>query len=62
MHYLKRNYPDAKVLPSNSTARAAELARDDGEALAICSTKCAEVYGLTIFDTDIQDGDRKSVV
>ncbi|KAL8290026.1 hypothetical protein RQP46_002965 [Phenoliferia psychrophenolica] len=59
VHYLKRNYPDAEVLPCNSTARAAELARDDGEALAICSIKCAEVYGLTVLDTNIQDGGAK---
>ena len=56
VHYLQRKYPGAEVLPCNSTARAAELARDDGEALAICSIKCAEVYGLTVFDTNIQDG------
>jgi prephenate dehydratase len=55
--YLKDRYPGAEVVPCNSTARAAQLAlEDDGEALAICSPKCAEVYGLEVVDTDIQDG------
>lgn len=57
MGYLKEQYPDAQVVSCNSTARAAQLAlEDDGEALAICSPKCAEVYGLEVVDTDIQDG------
>lgn len=54
--YLSKNYPLAEVVPCTSTARAAELAADDIEALAICSIKCAEVYGLEVVDRDIQDG------
>lgn len=56
VEYLAERYPKAEVVPVNSTARAAQLASEDGEALAICSLKCAEVYGLEVVDTDIQDG------
>lgn len=54
--YLKTHYPEAEVIPCHSTARAAQLASEDHEALAICSIKCAEVYDLEIVDRDIQDG------
>ena len=55
--YLDKLYPQAEVVPVNSTAAAAIAVRDDAEpALAICSHKCAEVYGLQVVDTNIQDG------
>ncbi|KAM0747517.1 Prephenate dehydratase [Meredithblackwellia eburnea MCA 4105] len=54
--YLAKHYPGAEVVPTTSTARAAELARDDPTALAICSIKCAEVYGLKVYGRDVQDG------
>jgi len=54
--YLSTHYPTATVIPTTSTARAAELAAEDETALAICSIKCAEVYDLEIIDRDIQDG------
>lgn len=54
--YLARRYPGAQIIPVNSTAKAAQEAAEDEESLAICSIKCAEVYGLEVVDTDIQDG------
>lgn len=56
MGYLAKRYPGVEIRACNSTARAAELAKEDENALAICSIKCAEVYGLEVVDTDIQDG------
>ncbi|KAI5479774.1 chorismate mutase / prephenate dehydratase [Pseudohyphozyma bogoriensis] len=54
--YLAEKYPGVEIIPVNSTAKAAELAKADEEALAICSIKCSEVYGLEVVDRDIQDG------
>ena len=54
--YLARLYPQAEIVPVNSTAKAAQEALEDEEALAICSIKCAEVYGLDVVDRNIQDG------
>ncbi|GAA6010113.1 hypothetical protein JCM11491_005873 [Sporobolomyces phaffii] len=53
--YIAERYPDATVIPVNSTAQAAREAAADREGLAICSIKCAEVYDLDVVDTDIQD-------
>ncbi|GAA5844006.1 hypothetical protein JCM9279_003701 [Rhodotorula babjevae] len=53
--YLAQRYPDVAIVPVNSTAQAAREAANDVEGLAICSLKCAEVYGLAVVDTDIQD-------
>ncbi|SGY79665.1 BQ5605_C008g05191 [Microbotryum silenes-dioicae] len=56
--YLQTNYPRAQIIPVNSTALAAQKVLQDPpeESLAICSIKCAEVYGLRVVDRDIQDG------
>ncbi|GAA5927249.1 prephenate dehydratase PHA2 [Sporobolomyces koalae] len=53
--YISERYPQAKVVPVNSTAKAAQEAVNDPSGLAICSLKCAEVYDLDVVDTDIQD-------
>ncbi|GAA5964836.1 hypothetical protein JCM3765_005797 [Sporobolomyces pararoseus] len=53
--YIHRNYPQVEIVPVNSTAKAAQQVLQDPEGLAICSLKCAEVYGLDVVDTDIQD-------
>lgn len=49
-------------MSTNSTAKAAQFAVDDEEGLAICSKICAEVYGLTVLDTEIQDGGAGEVI
>ncbi|GAA5984597.1 hypothetical protein JCM5350_008152 [Sporobolomyces pararoseus] len=53
--YIQRNYPQVEIVPVTSTAKAAQQVLQDPEGLAICSLKCAEVYGLDVVDTDIQD-------
>ncbi|GAA5892342.1 prephenate dehydratase PHA2 [Sporobolomyces salmoneus] len=53
--YLAEHYPQVEIIPVNSTAKAAQQVLEDAEGLAICSLKCAEVYGLDVVDTDIQD-------
>jgi prephenate dehydratase len=60
--YLARRYPRAEIIPVNSTAKAAQEAAEDEEALAICSIKCAEVYDLEVVDTDIQDGGASELI
>lgn len=54
--YLAKEYPKVKVVEVNSTAKAAQEAAKDQQGLAICSPKCAQVYGLSVVQTDIQDG------
>lgn len=54
--YIATHYPQAKAIPINSTAAAAQKAASDPASLAISSRLCAEVYGLDIVDTEIQDG------
>ncbi|KAK4055594.1 prephenate dehydratase [Microbotryomycetes sp. JL201] len=53
--YLARYYDGAQIVSVTSTAKAALLAKDDNQALAVCSLKCAQVYQLHVIDTDIQD-------
>jgi len=42
-------------VPVSSTSHAAELASKESGAGAICSSVCAEIYGLKILDRDIED-------
>ncbi|KAM0788884.1 hypothetical protein ACM66B_002968 [Microbotryomycetes sp. NB124-2] len=53
--YLAAHYGHAEIISVTSTAKAALLAKDDDQALAVCSLKCAQVYRLQVVDTDIQD-------
>lgn len=53
--YIKRKFPRAEPTKCTSTAQAAVTARDDPTAVAICSPLCAEVYGLKVIESNIQD-------
>ncbi len=52
--YIRRKSFD-KVIPVESTSRAAELASTDPNAAAICSEMAARIYNLRIFDQNIED-------
>lgn len=54
--YIKANYPDVKIEALSSTARAAEKVSRYGNGCAAIATRtAANLYGLKIIDTDIQD-------
>ena len=50
-------YPNIKITPCANTAVAARMVKESGskEIAAISSQECAEIYGLKILDSNIQD-------
>lgn len=55
-HYLERNFPDAELVASLSTAGAIEEAlKQNGTTAAIASRRAAELLGATILDEGIAD-------
>ena len=54
--YLKAHFPQAKLVATESTAKAAELvAGGEAGAAAICTARAGELYGLSAIATEIQD-------
>lgn len=54
--YLKEHFPNAKLISTESTAKAAELvANGERGAAAICTSRAGELYGLSAIATEIQD-------
>ncbi len=54
--YLKSHFPKAKLVATESTAKAAELvANGEAGAAAICTERAGELYGLSAVATEIQD-------
>ncbi len=53
--WLQREMAGIDIIPSASTAKAAELAAQDPEAGALSSRLAAEVYGLNVLMSGIQD-------
>ena len=54
--YLKAHFPKAKLVSTESTAKAAELvAAGAAGAAAICTARAGELYGLSAIATEIQD-------
>ena len=54
--YLKSHFPKAKLVATESTAKAAELvASGEAGAAAICTERAGELYGLSAVATEIQD-------
>ena len=54
--YLE-NYPNITITPCPNTAVAARMVKESGrkDIAAISSQECAEIYGLKILDSSIQD-------
>ena len=56
--YLKKNYPNAKLMACSNTAEAArQVAGSKQNAAAICASRCAKLYGLDIVESAIEDHD-----
>ena len=53
--WLNEHLPDAERLPESSNAEAARRARDERGTAAIAGTTAAEVYGLDVLASDIED-------
>lgn len=53
--WLMKNLPDAELIPTQSTAAAAQLVRDEPDAAAIASRLAAEEFELEILQENIQD-------
>ncbi len=51
--WLHKNLPDAQLIEVESTAKAAEIAKDDFESVAIASEAAADIYGLHIIEKKI---------
>ena len=59
--FLYKNFPDAEIVATTSTARAAELvANSDENFAAICTERAGKLNGLTIAAKDIQDNPNNS--
>jgi chorismate mutase / prephenate dehydratase len=54
-NWLNREMPGVELVPATSTARAAETAARDKNSAAISGELAAEIYGLKILESDIQD-------
>ena len=52
-NWLNKNMPNVQIIEVESTARAAEMAKEDYEAAAIASEAAAETYGLYILERKI---------
>ena len=57
-NYLSQ-YPNAKITAISNTAVAAKMVSESTslEIAAICSRECAELYGLKIIESNVQDSD-----
>src|SRR2546423_11186064 len=53
--WIQNNLPEAEVIETSSTTRAAELAKAGKNAAALAGLIAAERYGLGILEADIQD-------
>jgi len=51
--WLMKNLPDAQLIEVESTAKAAEMAKDDYESAAVASEAAADIYGLHIIERKI---------
>jgi prephenate dehydratase len=54
--YLNLNFPDSEIIAANSTAEAVKkLKETEGETAAVGTRIAAELYGLDIIASDIED-------
>lgn len=54
-HWLKNNMPWAELEAVDSNALAAKMAQEDGSLAAIASEQAAQLYGLQILESNIED-------
>jgi chorismate mutase/prephenate dehydratase len=53
--WLKKNFPHAPLVETASTAKAAQIANEDGGAAAIATSLAASLYGLKVIASQIED-------
>ena len=59
--FLHKNFPDAEIVATTSTARAAEIvAATDENFAAICTERAGKLNGLTVAAKNIQDNPNNS--
>ena len=59
--FLQKNFPDAEIVATTSTARAAEIvAAADENFAAICTERAGKLNGLTVAAKNIQDNPNNS--
>ena len=59
--FLHKNFPDAEIVATTSTARAAEIvAASDENFAAICTERAGKLNGLTVAAKNIQDNPNNS--
>ena len=59
--FLHKNFPDAEIISTTSTARAAEIvAESDETCAAICTERAGKLHGLTVTAKNIQDNPNNS--
>jgi len=54
-NWLRQNLPQAELLPQSSNAEAARRVRNAPEAAAIASLSAAEIYGIPVLFSNIED-------
>ncbi|MBR4903348.1 MAG: prephenate dehydratase [Selenomonadaceae bacterium] len=59
--FIHSNFPDAEIISTTSTARAAEIvAESDEVCAAVCTERAGKLHGLTVAAKDIQDNPNNS--
>ncbi len=53
--WLRKNFPDAELEEAGSTSKAAQLAVEDPETAAVASSLAADLYGLKVIASRIED-------
>ena len=53
--WLRKNFPQAQMAETVSTAKAAQMAAQDPKAAAVASSLAAELYGLKVIESRIED-------
>lgn len=53
--WLRKNFPDVEVAEAASTAKAAQMAAEDPKTAAIASSLAAQLYGLKVVESRIED-------
>jgi chorismate mutase/prephenate dehydratase len=53
--WLRKNFPHVEVSEATSTAKAAQMAAEDPKTAAIASSLAAQLYGLKIVESRIED-------
>ena len=53
--WLRKTFPQVQPADSPSTARAAQMAAQDPKAAAVASSLAAELYGLNVIESRIED-------